>query len=285
MNSKILFIIVLMLMIALFSSPSHSSNPKTASISYQTEAGFKITQAAANAVLNQNNFVKKDRSDYYVDIYDGKSFVLNDNRFKLRLKSTADKWKIQANTKITILPGQCPEGWQYNVLIKKIGELKLDYQTSQQFENAVHSQLDLIAAGPATAVQQEIISFDRFIRSLAVPLLDVLMKVPKIEPWFFVASYQAEKNKWIAKLKIEDKEAEVSIGEVREFVGSTFVGANYEIEFQFENDEMSVAEFKTAVCSFLRQHNFNSNDFTEGSVDPQPETLRRLKPYNTVLFF
>ncbi len=270
-------------MFALFSSPSHSSTSDATSISYQTEAGFKITQAAASAVLNRNDFKKKARSDYYVDIYDGKNFVLNDNRFKLRLKSSADKWKVQANTKTTILPSQCAQGWQYNVLIKKIGELKLDNQTRQHFENAVHSQLDLIAMGPATAVQQEIISFDRFIRSLAVPLLDVLMKVPETEPWFFVASYQAEKNKWIAKIKIEDKEVEVSIGEVREFVGSTFIGANYEIEFQFENDEMSVTEFKSAVCSFLQQHGFDLKDFTDGSVDPQLETLRRLKRYNAVL--
>lgn len=285
MNSKLFFIITLLILFALFGGPSHSSTSDAASISYQTEAGFKITQAAASAVLNRNDFKEKNRSDFYVDIYDGKHFVLNDNRFKLRLKSTADKWKVQANTKITILPSQCAQGWQYNVLIKKIGELKLDNQTRQHFENAVRSQLDLIASGPEAAVQQKIISFDRFIRSLAVPLLDVLMKVPEPEPWFFVARYQAEKNKWIAKIKIENKEVEVSIGEVREFVGSTFIGANYEIEFQFENAEMSVAEFKSAVCSFLQQNGFDSKDFTDGSADPQPETLRRLKRYNAVLGF
>jgi hypothetical protein len=284
-NSKIFFIIAALLLFALLSSPSPSDASDAASINYQTEAGFKITRAAASSVLNRNNFKVKDRSDFYVDIYDGKHFVLNENLFKLRLKSTADKWKVQANTKTTILPSQCAQGWPYNVLVKKIGELKLDNKTRQHFEKAVSSQLDLITIGSAEAVQREIYSFDHFIRGLPVPLLDVLMKIPNGNPWFFVASYQSEKKKWIAKISIEDKEVEVSIGEVREFVGNTFIGSNYEIEFQFKNEDMSIAEFKSAVCSFLQQSGFSKHDFTYGSADPQPETLRRLKRYNAVLGF
>ena len=65
-------------MFALFSSTSHSSTSDATSISYQTEAGFKITQAAASAVLNRNDFQKKNRSDYYVDIYDGKNYFFVD---------------------------------------------------------------------------------------------------------------------------------------------------------------------------------------------------------------
>lgn len=283
MNTKIFFIGAIQTLFVLLGNVAYSSASKEASVSYQTETGFKITQAAASAVLNRNNFKEQGRSDFYVDIYDGKHFVLNDNRFKLRLKSTADKWKVQANTKTAVLPGQCDQGWSYSVLVKKIGELKLNNHTRHQFEKAVSSQLDLLATGPAATVLQEILSFDQFIRSLPVPLLDVLMKVPKTEAWFFVASYQAQKNKWKAKLIIESKEVEVSIGEVHEFVGSTFIGANYEIEFQFENEDMSIAEFKSAVCAFLQQSGFSSKDFTNGSIDPQFETLRRLKPYNAVL--
>ncbi|MEQ1723516.1 MAG: hypothetical protein ABL930_10095 [Pseudobdellovibrio sp.] len=109
------------------------------------------------------------------------------------------------------------------------------------------------------------------------------MAVPQTPRWLFVASYLSTKKKWTSKLKLDKKEIEVSIGEVRLYVGSTYINSNFEIEFQFENEEMPVADFQSVVCSYLQQNGLREGDFTPAGVDPQEETLRRLKRFNTTL--
>jgi hypothetical protein len=252
-------------------------------INLQTEAGFKITESAARAILNRNDFKEKTREDYYVDIYDGQHFLLNDNRFKLRLKVIDDKSTVQANTKMNILPSQCEQGWKYNVLVKKIGELSLGQKDKQHFEEAVSSQLDLIVNGTQADVKKDVISFDHFIKSLPVPLLEKLMDVPQTPRWLFVASYQSTKKKWTSKLTFNKKEIEVSIGEVNQYVGSTYIDSNFEVEFQFENDDFAIDDFQSVVCTYLQKNGLTDTDFAADSIDPQQETLKRLKPYNSIL--
>lgn len=277
LKSLILFILLL--------APIYSfATNYAASVNYQTEAGFKITEAAARAVLNRNNFKEKARNDFYVDIYDGQNFVLSDNRFKLRLKVSDNKPTIQANTKTTILASKCQQGWEYDVLVKKIGELKINEQLKQYFEQAVTVQLDLIEGGSPSEVKRSVLEFDQFIKGLEVPLLENLMAVPQNSNWFFVAGYQAQKKKWVSKLKFDKHEIEVSIGEVRQYVGSTYIDGNFEIEFQFENTEdIAINDFQSVVCSYLKQNGFRDSDFAAEGMDPQQETLRRLKRFNSTL--
>ncbi|MBY0554886.1 hypothetical protein K2P97_10185 [bacterium] len=274
-----------LILCTLFLAPLYSfATTHAASINYQTEAGFKITEAAARAVLNRNDFKEKARNDFYVDIYDGQSFVLSDSRFKLRLKVSDNKPTVQANTKTTILGSQCPQGWEYDVLVKKIGELKINEQMKQHFEQAVTSQLDLIATGSPSDVKRSVLEFDQFVKGLEVPLLENLMSVPHHSNWYFVAGYQAEKKKWVSKLKFDKHEIEVSVAEVRQYVGSTYIDGNFEIEFQFENtDDITISNFQSVVCSYLKQNGFKDGDFATEGLDPQLETLRRLKRFNSTL--
>jgi hypothetical protein len=275
-NSLVLWVLIAS---PLYCFASH----KAGSINHQTEAGFKITEAAARAILNLNDFKESKREDFYVDIYDGQHFLLSDNRFKLRLKVSDDKSIVQANTKMKILPSQCEQGWKYNVLVKKIGELNLAKKETQYFKQAVSSQLDLILNGSQADVKQQLLSFNKFIRSLPVPLLEKLLDVPQTPRWLFVPAYLSTKKKWTSLLNFNSKEIEVSIGEVRQYVGSTYFDSNFEVEFQFKNEDMNIEDFKSALCAYLQKNALRETDFAADGLDPQQETLKRLKFYNSIL--
>ena len=66
-------------------------------------------------------------------------------------------------------------------------------------------------------------------------------------------------------------------------MGSTYFDSNFEVEFQFKNEDMNIEDFKSALCAYLQKNALRETDFAADGLDPQQETLKRLKFYNSIL--
>jgi hypothetical protein len=225
------------------------------------------------------------REDYYADIYDGSDFLLipSPERYKFRLKSGSKKWVMQTNTKASKARRQCPEGWRFNVREKLVGELRLSKEQADYFKRSVTVQLDLLAGRDPVRVGKSVRELHNFILGLQVPLMEKLLTVTTGKRWVFTASHLVRKKKWRAPLP-GNENIEVSITRGEDYVGSTFIQEKFEIEFQVpEEGLVSIDEFSTAVCSFMRGQGVTGDDLDPERNGAQHETLRRLAPFREVV--
>ncbi|WP_413568619.1 hypothetical protein ACLWBD_13990 [Bdellovibrio sp. HCB117] len=265
---------------------SSLANAKDDSIKNQVEAGFNLKEAAAQKILKKYAFTGEERIDYYADIYDGRSFLLipNPEMYKFRLKTTKGKAVLQANTKISILPSVCSEGWTFKVKEKAVGELKLNSHDREKFARAVVEQLDALNGADLSKAVHDVQKLHQQIVGLKLPLLDKLLSVPANNHWYFTASHLTKKIKWTALQDMGWGRVEVSITQGEDFVGSTFIQKKYEIEFQLE-DEMSQEDFAQSICAFMKEQDLQPEDLQPGRSKPQLETLNRLSRINSLLGF
>lgn len=265
---------------------SSVASAKDGGIKNQIEAGFNLEAVAAQKILKKYAFVGEDRVDYYADIYDGSNFLLipNPEMYKFRLKTTKGKAVLQANTKISILPSVCPEGWTFKVKEKAVGELKLSNHDRESFARAVVEQLDALNGADLFKAVHDVQKLHHHIVGLKLPLLDKLLSVPANTHWYFTASHLTKKIKWTVLQDMGWGNMEVSITQGEDFVGSTFIQKKYEIEFQLE-DEMSQEDFAQSICAFMKEQDLQPEDLQPGRNKPQLETLNRLSRINSLLGF
>lgn len=266
---------------------SLSQGQASSSIAEQVETGFPLTSQAAKRVLSVFNFKSENREDFYVDIYDGKQFLLipSKDKYKFRMKVTNGKAQIQVNVKKSFNSQICSEnGFQFVIKEKEIGEKTLTNAERDYFSSSVVSQLDSIDSNAYSSVVNDIQSFHKYIMNLKVPLLEKLNSVPQVSLWYFVASHNSYKKKWKLKKDLGLGEIEISLSQAKDYVGNSFVQERYEIEFQ-EKDSMTINEFRDSVCKFIQELQLTPEDLSPTSLDPQAETLTRLFKFNSALGF
>ncbi|KHD89274.1 MAG: hypothetical protein OM95_04335 [Bdellovibrio sp. ArHS] len=259
---------------------------KDGSIKNQVEAGFNLQESAALKILQKYPFKGEDRTDYYADIYDGANFLLipNPEMYKFRLKVTNSKAVLQANTKISILPSVCAEGWAFKVKEKAVGELKLNSGDRDKFTHAVIQQLDALNGPDLTKAVHDVHKLHSQIIALKLPLLDKLLAVPTGDRWYFTASHLTKKVKWTVLKDLGWGNLEISITQGEDYVGSSFIQKKYEIEFQL-SDEMSQEHFVHSICEFMKEQGLQPEDLGPVRTKPQAETLKRLGRIRTLLGF
>lgn len=266
---------------------SLSKAQASSSIAEQVETGFPLTSQAAKRVLSVFNFKSENREDFYVDIYDGKQFLLipSKDKYKFRMKVTNGKAQIQVNVKKSFNSQICSEnGFQFVIIEKEIGEKTLTNAERDYFSSSVVGQLDSIDSNAYSSVVNDIQSFHKYIMNLKVPLLEKLNSVPQVSLWYFVASHNSYKKKCKLKKDLGLGEIEISLSQAKDYVGNSFVQERYEIEFQ-EKDSMTINEFRDSVCKFIQELQLTPEDLNPTSLDPQAETLTRLFKFNSALGF
>jgi hypothetical protein len=251
-------------------------------INYQMETGFNLTKQAASEVLSKVKMEPKKRNDFYVDLYNGTSFLFDTSvqNYKLRLKSDQKKWTVQANTTKSSEIQNCSENLIFDVREKNIGELELSQPKAQAFEKLVHSQLDFIQSQDAAKVSANVAELQNFIFNLNIPLLSELLTVDLEKKAVLVATHMSKKTKWKALL-LKNSNIQVSITESQVFIGSRFLENTYEVEFQVDEEgRVQKTDFAHAVCEFMIPFHFSAQDLNPIRLDPQSETLLLLKPFN-----
>lgn len=275
---------------------SLSTAQASSSVVEQVETGFSLTPQVAKRVLSAFDFKSENREDFYVDIYDGKQFLLipSKDKYKFRMKVTNGKAQLQVNVKKSFNAQICPEnGLQFVIKEKEIGEKSLTNAERDCFSRSVVSQLDSLDSldsmdsmdsNAYSSVVNDIQGFHKYILNLKVPLLEKLTSVPQVSLWYFVASHNSYKKKWKLKKDLGLGEIEISLSQAKDYVGNSFVQERYEIEFQ-EKDSMTINEFRDSVCKFLQELQMTPEDLNPSSLDPQAETLYRLFKFNSSLGF
>lgn len=257
-------------------------------IKIQTEAGFNLTTAAAQRILKSFPFESEVRQDYYADIYDGQNFLLipNPQMLKFRLKSTKDKAVLQVNTKSSVTPATCNEAgnkaWNFTIKEKSVGELTLNKNEEQAFARSVIGQASLLQTQQLAPAAAEIKKFHLFVLALPVPLMSKLTAVPNNAHWYFTTSHYSKKTKSTYETDLGFGNIEISITQGDDYVGSTWIQHRDEVEFQMA-DKMSTADFKQSICQFIKTQNLSLADLAPPDLDIQTETLKLLKPLNTLL--
>lgn len=250
----------------------------------QTEAGFDLTAEAATRLLKKYNFTEEKRTDFYVDIYDGRSLLIDSHPagYKFRMKVTDGEGVVQVNTKPSIQPASCPTTPSFVVNDKKLGELTLDKAQRLTFSELAFSQQEDLSKQPEKAAAT-IKQFHQFVQKLSIPLISEIQNIPgNATRWFYVSSFMAQKKKHSLKLKNLEGNIKVSITQGSDYLGSEIFQDRSEIEFQHDGS-VEQSAFIKIICTFMAKENFSADDFVLENQDISPEVLRRLQKTNTTL--
>lgn len=252
----------------------------------QTEIGVNVSERLARQVLASARFRAESRVDFYVEIYDGKSFLLipGQPRSELRLKTTDGKAVLQASIRESVRPFRCGDGLELGIKRKKIGVLPLKEGERDRLADAVRGQLRLLAGSDHRAVVESVRSLDRYFRASGLPYMDRLMSVPRDDRWLFTASHLSKKVKWKRAVDEGYGGLTVSVTEANDYFGDDYLQARYEIEFQ-PDDPIGEDELAESACRFLSRLRYESSDLLPVYDSPQEATLRRLSGFNSDLGF
>lgn len=272
-------IVPALLLIAVFTLflPWQSEAQQLSRIKPQTEAGFDLTKAAADRILQEYSFTSEDRTDFYIDMYDGQNLLIDSapGAYKFRMKITDGEGVVQVNTKASIQNASCPTTPDFVINEKNLGELTLDKSQRSIFANLASRQQSELSSQPEKAAAA-IKDLHQFVQKLSVPLISEIQKIPTSgSRWFYVSSFMAKKTKFAMKLKFPEGKIKVSITQGSDYLGSDLFQNRNEIEFQHDGS-ISRSDFNRIICSFMAEQNLATQDFDFSGKDIAAEVLRRL---------
>lgn len=250
-------------------------------IKYELEAGLKIHSQAAQRILAQYPFEVQVRNDYYVDIYDGRNFLLipSPQLYRFRLKSSESKAVLQINTKKSVTKAGCSNGETFRVEEKEVGELRLEQDKAKELTGLIDKQLYLMTEQSLTPVAQTIHDLHREIGVLRIPLKEKILNAAGEGPWFFTASHTSSKLKHKLMRDMGWGNIEISVTVGQDYVGTRMIQERSEIEFQ-PDQKMSSNHFVTSICRFLGELHLSDADRDSEIQNPQDMTLSLLKKFN-----
>lgn len=255
-------------------------------IARQREAGFNLTESAAQAILNRYSFKPKSRNDYYVEIYDGSAFLLGASlsEYKLRLQDYAQKSILQTARKLSMQAASCPgTSLNFNVREKETGEIEISHSSRDRFIQLVEAQLVLLRGGSnGVGFLNRASQFKTLVSAFKVPLLAELLAVPGQRSWYFVPTHITYKTKSKTEVDLGYGLIEISVTEGEDNLGQEFVQNKFEVEFE-PVDSMSGSDFAASVCAFARAVGLSVGDVTPLRLKIQETTLTRLKSFNGAL--
>lgn len=255
-------------------------------VKYQMETGLKIKSEVAQRILSKFSFESQAREDYYIEIYDGTSFLIipSPELYRFRLKTTGSRSVLQVNTKKRVIPSKCLNGETFRVEEKAVGELRLNQTKAHAVVDLIEDQLNLMNGQTLSAVGSKIFELHRQIELLPIPLKEKLLSLTGGRRWLFTASHTSSKMKHKLERDMGWGPLEISVTEGHDFVGTQMIQKRSEIEFQ-AGEQMTVEQFTSSVCSFLQEIQLSESDRELDIQDPQDTTLPLLRKYNLELGF
>ncbi|MBM4291721.1 MAG: hypothetical protein FJ138_09970 [Deltaproteobacteria bacterium] len=239
------------------------------------EAGFNITQDLALKLLGAHEMLRYERTDYYIEAYDGESFLLSPRRLKFRVKDERDGFTAQTNLKSELHKRRCDQ-FEYEIRLKDVGELNLPREQGRPLVSQMRTFAELARVQDIPALRKVARALHERFSALPVPQLDALKAlIPGERPWRFVTTYSSDKSKWKRTINMGHGKMQFSITHARDYVGMDFIQEKFEIEFEARGG-MLLDEFSESVCAFIRRHQVTGEDANPARATTNHVALSRL---------
>ncbi len=244
-------------------------------LKYEVEAGFNITQDLALKLLGAHEMLRYERTDYYIEAYDGESFLLAPRRLKFRVKDERDGFTAQTNLKSELHERRCDQ-FTYELRVKEVGELNLPKEEARPLLGQMRTFAELARVKDFPALRKLAATLHERFNALRVPQLDALKAlIPSERPWRFVSTYSSDKSKWKRNINMGYGKMQFSITHARDYVGMDFIQEKFEIEFEARGG-MLLDEFSESVCAFMRRHQVTGEDANPARATTYQVALSRL---------
>jgi hypothetical protein len=263
MKESVILLIIFLLSFETFSAEYLSSHK----VSFQRESGFKISREVAQRILATYQFKSKRRDDFYFQVFDGDSFLLNTlNNLKFRLKVSGDKGEYQVNHKTKTSTISC-SSLNFFMKEKEIGE------SAVRGKELVNLKKQLVALSysmenPNSSLVTKIKKLDELLLNTKNPLFNKIYQVYTSKESFFVMNRYSMKTKYKYTHHTVDGNIEVSISHGKDFVGKQNTYEDYEIEFQEDSSgPMSVEKYTNHICNFLKKNEIYTKENPVSNTD------------------
>ncbi len=253
----------------------------------KTEVRAGLSKAGFNYFLQQTNFSKETRNDYYIEAYNGQDYILKNVTLarKFRLKSFPGKTKAQLSKRLldrtvyqcgsTMLQFSQKDSIQIklkNELSKKLEKTFLRFEG--QIQNA-HSHL------PKTKKE-----FNKLIGRIKKKIPSELEHIPGIKQTIFLPSHHTVKNIYNRNYSLNGKIVEISLREVIDFDHNGYEHFSYELEAQPKDDnKWSKRELLETICLELKLADLPGEYFSQERFDASSENLIFIRKVNDLLGF